>query len=129
MSILIVEDNEQLSHYLSESLVRAKIPCATAYSMQAAKMVLARDGVFDAILLDLSLPDSLPGMTFEAIPGLQKYGIIILLVGFIDWKERANEMHIPWISKDEIVPRDAFVDRVRAILTEHRKTQEGGVAP
>jgi signal transduction histidine kinase/CheY-like chemotaxis protein len=67
LTILVIEDNELDAKRISGCLVSSSIKASYAGSLSEALKFLSGEYLFDAILLDLNLPDSEGINTFEAV--------------------------------------------------------------
>jgi DNA-binding response OmpR family regulator len=87
IKILLVEDNpgdaRLLNEYLSESQI-SSFSVVNASSIQQAGQCLERDGKFDIILLDLSLPDSQGLATVSQLRSICPDKALVVLTGLDD---------------------------------------------
>src|SRR5690348_14088449 len=84
--ILLIEDSPDsaklVNHFLGASKI-AEFHVVTAASLQLAREALARER-FDAILLDLNLPDSRGLDTFSKVRDLARGAAIVILTAVED---------------------------------------------
>src|SRR4051794_7642599 len=85
-SVLLIEDSPDsamlVKHFLAASKI-AEFHLVTATSLDAARAVLGRER-FDAILLDLNLPDSRGLETFAQVRESARGAAIVILSGVED---------------------------------------------
>lgn len=67
--ILLVDDEQEICTLLSGLLVRAGMSCRMAHSLAEGRSAL-KSGHFDAVFLDIHLPD---GLGYELIPEIKHH--------------------------------------------------------
>src|SRR5215831_4754165 len=84
--VLLIEDSPDsallVNHFLGASKI-AEFRVVTASTLQAARDALARDR-FDAVLLDLNLPDSRGLATFTQVRDMARGAAIVILTAVED---------------------------------------------
>lgn len=66
--VLLIDDETEICFLLSNVLRRAGAQCALAHSLAEGRSALAQ-GVYDAVFLDIHLPD---GLGYDLIPEIRK---------------------------------------------------------
>jgi DNA-binding NtrC family response regulator len=80
MNVLIVDDDAPWSNIAAAMLrgVAGKIRMAESY--RDAKVQIDKPNGFDVVLLDLTLPDSMPAQTVDRIPEINATGRKVVIV-------------------------------------------------
>jgi DNA-binding response OmpR family regulator len=81
--VLLVEDDDAYAAVVGTELESSPLELQRVATLHAARAILARE-TFDAILLDLSLPDSTGMATVEAVQELVPDTPVVILTGTAD---------------------------------------------
>jgi two-component system cell cycle sensor histidine kinase/response regulator CckA len=81
--VLLVEDDDAYAAVVGTELESSPLELQRVATLHAARAILARES-FDAILLDLSLPDSTGMATVEAVQALVPDTPVVILTGTAD---------------------------------------------
>ncbi len=65
---LLIDDESEICFLLSKMLLRLGVECRAAYSLEQGRAALA-DGPYDAVFVDVHLPD---GLGYEIIPEIRQ---------------------------------------------------------
>jgi DNA-binding response OmpR family regulator len=123
MRVLIVEDDERVATHLRSGLADHAHSVAEAFTAREGES-LARSDAFDAIILDIRLPD---GDGFELCRRLRRAGVdtpVVMLTGLGESQDKVRGLDA---GADDFMVKPADVDelcaRLRAVTRRH---QSGG---
>jgi PAS domain S-box-containing protein len=133
MRILLIEDDEQQAHLLTQSLIRlnhADAEVELASCLSAALAALSSGG-FDAVLMDLMLPDSDGLESFRKVHAAAPSVPIVVFTGIDDescGQRAVHEGAQDYLIKGDVTPREVIrairysIERSRAL--EHVRESE-----
>jgi signal transduction histidine kinase len=123
LRILLVEDDSAFVDYLHRSLQAPGLQLTTARRLSAALSAVARDR-FDAILLDLNLPDSEGLETLRRITTVAAHVPVVVLTGMDDAQQAHEAVRMgaeDWLTKVSGDP-DVVVRALRYAIERKRLT-------
>ena len=125
LSILIIEDNLGdfilVEDFLFEQIEAPVISHCVSYS-DAKELLSLRDGAFDVILLDLSLPDKTGAPLITEILGLSKGAPVIVFTGYTDFTFGVKSLSLgisDYILKEDLTSMSLYKSIVYNIERKH----------
>jgi two-component system, cell cycle sensor histidine kinase and response regulator CckA len=125
--ILVVEDNPAFVEFLRESLLSlsTELEVSVATQLSAAIAALTVQS-FDAVLLDLNLPDSSGLQTLQRVTAANTHVPIVVLTGIDDARQAQDAMRLgaqDWLTKGQ--PDPELVLRALRYAAERKRLTEG----
>lgn len=125
--ILLVEDDPEFVEFLRESLLTlpAELEVTVAKRLSAAITAL-KTQAFDAVLLDLNLPDSRGLPTLQNITSADSRVPVVVLTGIDDARQAQDAMRLgaqDWLTKPQ--PEPEVVLRALRYAAERKRLTEG----
>ena len=122
--VLLVEDEEPLRRILARNLARRGYQVAEAGSAAEAIALLRAGGSFDALLLDVNLPDLTGWDVLRALNGANAdVPPVIVITAVRPVRQRLDEFH-PAAVLLKPFPVDALVRLVGRVISNPRDTSD-----
>lgn len=114
--VLVIEDNEISAKMLAELLGELNCEVDVAYTGAEAKEFLQQDKIYDLVLVDLLLPDTLG---YELVPDIKEHNENAAIVAATAHFTENDKDKCLEIGMDEVLQKPLFISDLKEILQQY----------